>query len=430
MHHSNKAGHHSGNGQGCLKGTRKEVLLQLEHWSMGEQDQRVFWLNGLAGTGKSTIAQTFAEMSFADGRLGASFFYSRDFKDRSNLRTISPTLAFQLAYRYPAFREELPQVLRANPDVGRETLCLQMERLIVDPLGATHISTLIIIAALDECKDEEPASTILSILSRYVEQILYVKFFITGRPEPRIRSGFRLAALRPITEVLKLHDVERPLVDVDIKLFLRMHLIKITRNRSHSEVTEDWPLSSDIDILCEKAAGLFIYTSTVVKFVTSCYHQPPKWLNLLTSLPQNTTRKGESGIDSLYTEVLRQAYYDLGPGDQKPDNQEVYRRFRTVAEAALLAFDPLSTRSRSHFLHDFDTPSDISTTLNNLRSILLVPEGTEDSISVFHKSFVLGQGTPLAGINATVASNFTDKEVEDFYATLEYTEVKMSMFTK
>ena len=64
-----------------MKGTRRDVLLQLERWSNDEQDKRVFWLNGLAGTGKSTITQTFAEMSF---------FCSRDFNDRSNLRTISP----------------------------------------------------------------------------------------------------------------------------------------------------------------------------------------------------------------------------------------------------------------------------------------------------------------------------------------------------
>jgi hypothetical protein len=387
MPHSAGAGHRSGNRQGCLKGTRKEVLLQLEHWLMDEQDQRIFWLNGLAGTGKSTIAQTFAEMSFADGRLGASFFCSRDFENRSNLQAIFPTLAFQLAHRYPSFREELLSVLRADPDVGRDTLCSQMERLIVGPLKTTCILTLIIIDALDECKDEEPASAILSILSRYVEKIPHVKFFITGRPEPRIRSGFRLAALRPITEVLKLHDVKRPLVDIDIKLFLRTRLTDIAKNRSHWDITGDWPLSSDIDILCEKAAGLFIYASTVVKFVSSRHHLPPKRLNLLVSFPENTAREGESGINSLYTEILRQAYCDLGPDDQNPDNQEVYRRFRSVVGVVLLAFNPLSMKSLSQLLHDFDTPFDISIALNSLHSLLLVPEGTEDSIHVFHKSF-------------------------------------------
>ena len=53
-----------------------DVLLQLEQWLKDEQGHQVLWLNGLAGTGKSTIAQTFAEISFADGDLGASFFCS------------------------------------------------------------------------------------------------------------------------------------------------------------------------------------------------------------------------------------------------------------------------------------------------------------------------------------------------------------------
>ena len=199
---------------------------------MGEQGQHVFWLNGLAGTGKSTIAQTFAETMFADGKLGASFFCSRDFENRSNLQAILPTLAFQLAHQYPCFRKELLQVLKTCPDVGQESLCSQMEKLIIGPFKATSIPTLIIIDALDECKDEEPASAILSILSRYVTEIPNVKFFITGRPEPRIRSGFRLESLILVTEVLKLHEVKPEAVDSDIKLFLQTKLTNLAKYRS------------------------------------------------------------------------------------------------------------------------------------------------------------------------------------------------------
>ena len=387
MRHTADAGHRSGNRQGCLKGTRSEILLQLENWLADKQDHHIFWLNGLAGTGKSTIAQTFAEISFAYGKLGASFFCSRDSQDRSNLQAIFPTLAFQLAHRYPSVREELLRVLRAHPDVVQETLCSQIEKLIVGPLKTTPTSTLIIIDALDECKDEEPASAMLSILSRYVGEIPHVKFFITGRPEPRIRSGFRLAALRPLTEVLKLHEVTRSSVDTDIKLFLRTRLADIARNRSHCDVAEGWPLSSDINILCEKAGGFFIYASTAVKFVASRYHQPPNRLAVLVSLPQNTTHEGQSGINTLYTEILRQAYCDLDPDNQSPDDQEAYQHFRSAVGAVLLAFNPLSMESLSRLLRDFDTPSVISTALSPLHSLLLVPEDLEDPVRVFHKSF-------------------------------------------
>jgi len=338
----------------------------------------VFWLNGLAGTGKSTIAQTFAEISFADGKLGASFFCSRDFEDRSNLKAIFPTLAFQLAYRYLPFREQLLRVLRANPSVAQESLCSQIEKIIVGPLKASRIRPLIIIDALDECKDEEPASALLSMLSRYVDEIPDIKFFITGRPEHRIRSGFRLKSLRPITEVLRLHDVKRSLVDSDIKLFFRTQFAEIAKTRSDCNFTEDWPNPSDIKILCEKAAGFFIYASTVVKLVAFKNRTPTEQLDRILSLPQDTTYEGRSGIDLLYTQVLEQAVDDMDI-----HAEEIYSHFRTTVGAVLLVINSLSMTALSDLLR----VSNISTTLRSLHSLLLVPENTEDPIRPFHKSF-------------------------------------------
>ena len=97
------AGYQHGERKGCLRGTRETILGEIESWTKDFEKSPVFWLNGLAGTGKSTIAQTVSEQVFADGLLGASFFCSRDFEDRSNLQFIFPTLAFQLAHKYPTF---------------------------------------------------------------------------------------------------------------------------------------------------------------------------------------------------------------------------------------------------------------------------------------------------------------------------------------
>jgi len=341
-----------------------------------KQKQPVFWLNGLAGTGKSTIAQTFAETMFADGKLGASFFCSRDFEDQSNLQAIFPTLAFQLAYQYPPFRKKLLPVIRARPDIGRESLCSQMEWLLVGPLKATRIPTLIIIDALDECKDEEPASAILSILSRYMDAIPEVKFFITGRPEPRIRSGFRLASLVQTTEVLKLHEVKPEVVDSDIKLFFQTELTNIAKQRSDYDLTEDWPSPSEIMILCKKAAGYFIYASTVVKFVASPHYSPSEQLNQIITLPQSTSHEGKSGIDILYTQVLDQALGDVG-------DEKFHSHFRTVVGAVSLVFNPLSVKALSDLLR----VSHISNTLRSLHSLLLVPMDRNDPIRIVHKSF-------------------------------------------
>ncbi|KAF9649441.1 hypothetical protein BDM02DRAFT_3094771, partial [Thelephora ganbajun] len=180
------AGYQHGDRKGCLRGTRETVLNDIESWTRDFENPPVFWLNGLAGTGKSTIAQTVSERVFGDGLLGASFFCSRDFEDRSDLHFIFPTLAFQLAHKYPTFRSVLVPLLRSNPDIVHESLMNQMGELIVKPLKSADVWTIVIIDALDECKDEEPQSAILSVLGRFVEQMPKVKFFITGRPEPRI----------------------------------------------------------------------------------------------------------------------------------------------------------------------------------------------------------------------------------------------------
>ena len=379
MRHTADASYLCGKREGCLKGTRKEVLWEIECWLNSEQNRRVFWLNGLAGTGKSTIAQTFAETSFADGKLGASFFCSRDIEERSDLQMVFPTLAFQLAYRYPPFRRELLQILRAHRDVGQESLVSQMEKLIVRPFKATNVSTLIIIDALDECKDEEPASAILSVLSRYVPKIPNVKFFITGRPEARIRSGFRLKLLFPITELLKLHEVKPETVDNDIKLFFQTQLANLVEIRSDCDSIEDWPSSSDIEILCKKAAGFFIYASTVIKFVATD-GLPTDRLALVTSLPESTAKEGGSGVDQLYTKVLHQAFVHVHPGDTQQ-----YHQFRTVVGAVLLLSNPLSIKGLSDLLGL--STQHIKNTIRSLHSLLLVPESTEDPIRVFHKSF-------------------------------------------
>ena len=366
--------------QGCLKGTRKEVLSQIEQWLRNEKDHRIFWLDGSAGTGKSTIAQTFSEISFADGKLGASFFCSRDFEDRSNLQAIFPTLAFQLAYQYPEFRKHLLQVLKVNPDVGRESLSSQFEKVIIRPFTATRIPTLIIIDALDECKETEPASALLSVLSRHVDEIPEVKFFITGRPEPPIREGFRLESLRPITEVLRLHDVKHSSVDEDIKLYLRTYLTAIRKARSDCKFPDEWPSPYDINILCKMAGRLFIYASTVIKFVTSKYHPPTDRLDFIITHSEDATHEG--GIDLLYTQILRQAFDDADPGEQK-----LYFQLRKVVGAVLLAFRPLSRKALSNLLENCGTPDQISTTLRFLHSLLNVPDSEDEPIRVFHKSF-------------------------------------------
>jgi hypothetical protein len=184
----------------------------------------------------------------------------------------------------------------------------------------------------------------------------------------------------PITEVLKLHEVKPEAVDRDIELLFRTQLTSLAKNRSDIDLTEEWPSPSDIRVLCKKAAGFFIYASTVVKFVISEADSPSEMLSLITSLPESTIEEGKSGVDQLYTQILQQAFSDAHPG-----NNQRYLRFRTVVGAVLILFNPLSIKDLSDLLGC--STQYIQNTTRSLHSLLRVPGSIGEPIKIFHKSF-------------------------------------------
>ena len=373
------AGYRHGSRRGCLKGTRETVLNEIESWANDFNQSPVFWLNGLAGTGKTTIAQTVSERMFADGQLGASFFCSRDFEDRSDLRFIFPTIAFQLAYRFPKFRSDLVPLLRLDPDVAHESLYEQMEKLIVKPLKSVDVSTVIVIDALDECKDEEPSSAILSVLARFVKRIPMVKFFVTGRPEPRIRTGFRLPMLMDLTSVFVLHDVDPPLINSDIRLFLKHELSEIAQRRQLGR----WPSEEHIDLLCSRAAGLFVYAVATVKFLDSNLHLPKHQLDVILKLPECTAPEGKTRfnprttLDSLYTSILQMAF---GAGDPK-----AHSRVKSTIGAVVLVVNPILPSGIAKLV-GLD-PEEVILFLTSIQSLLSLGEDFDQPVKPFHKSF-------------------------------------------
>ena len=372
------AGYQAGHHDTCLRGTREFVLDGIMRWVEDPQDRQVFWLNGLAGTGKSTIAQTFAGMVAETETLGASFFCSRDYLDRKELKNIFPTLAYQLACRYPAFRSHIIRVVKKDPSVARNSLISQLKHLIIDPLSSTTISCVIIIDALDECVDDQPASAILSVLGRHVKQLPFAKFFITGRPEPRIRTGFRLPLLEPLTQIFLLHEVESPGVDEDIRLYLQEKLTAIAKRRSDLDLSIPWPCDKDLMALTKKSSGLFIFASTLARFIESEHHEPNERLQLIVSASGSTSHEGRAGIDPLYTQVLMHAFSDVR-------ENTVFEKLRRVLGAVTLAFNPLSRAQIAKILGI--NPSLITTTLRHLHSLLLVPNEDSEEIRIFHKSF-------------------------------------------
>ncbi|KAF8227239.1 hypothetical protein L208DRAFT_1126284, partial [Tricholoma matsutake] len=61
----------------CLEDTCEEVLRKISAWCGGEINYPVCWLEGPAGSGKSTIAHTITKQCDDHNWLAFSFFFSR-----------------------------------------------------------------------------------------------------------------------------------------------------------------------------------------------------------------------------------------------------------------------------------------------------------------------------------------------------------------
>ena len=381
-----------GQRKGCLNGTREAVLSEIEAWIGNPAALSVYWLNGLAGTGKSTIAQTIARGAFANGRLLASFFCSRDFEDRSNLRLILPTIAYQLALAHESFRSNLLQLMELDPQAANGSLNDQMDRLLVRPLKESNISTVIVIDALDECRDEESSSAILSVIGRWTDAIPGVKFFLTGRPEPRILNGFRLPLMKKATHVFVLHEVKQdpkqdlgqnpkqdPATD-DIRRFFEHEFLELSQRH---EIPEGWPTKDRLDLLCDRAGNLFVYAVATVKFLEWEGSTPQTRLDQLMESPWNTSYEGKTEfklnktLDSLYLSILQEAYKESHVVD--------YSFVRSVLGAVVLTANPLPPSTIATILRRKAT--EVHHLLSVIRSLLILHDDPELPVRTFHKSF-------------------------------------------
>ena len=100
----------------------------------------------------------------------------------------------------------------------------QLELLIVNSLkilGESFPPCIVVIDALDECKDSGTISEILAVLALYVRDISQIYFFFTSRPEET--SHFKSNTLETETREFILHEVQLDVVQNDIETYITNH---------------------------------------------------------------------------------------------------------------------------------------------------------------------------------------------------------------
>ena len=356
--------------------------MDIIRWSGNPYDACIFWLSGMAGTGKSTISRTVARRWYDENRLGASFFFSRGQGDLANASKFFATLACQLARTQPSLATPMREAIINNPDITKQGLQDQWEHLIRRPLSQVKdlpSELILVMDALDECDGEKDIRLILHLLSQanYLGS-LRLKIFVTSRPETPIQLGFRDIS-NDAHRDFALHAVLNTVVNHDISVLFRHEFEGI---RKRHELPDEWPDSSSLDRLVRKAGGLFIYATTVCRFIGYEYSHPP---NRLILVLKDTKEHGSSmeQLDSMYTTLLRHA---VTSKDGKPEEEELLaQRFRRIVGSIVVLRDTLTAAALTELLHAEGW--EVKQTLRTLGSVLRYSDGDGAPITLLHPSF-------------------------------------------
>ncbi|KAG8920819.1 hypothetical protein FRC02_000672 [Tulasnella sp. 418] len=312
--------------------------------------------------------------------LGASFFFSRDVAERSNVHLVFTTIAYQLSLFHEAFLTQISAFVRKYPDACRSMLETQMEKLIIEPLRdvAEHPQVVVlVIDALDECADERLVQEMLVLLSYAIHELpFHLKIFITSRPDVHIRSKFHEDVMKSVSEASLLHDIDLSVVQHDIGLYLGHHLRRVGR-----EMLMDgtWPPQADIDVLVGRARGLFIYASALIAYIgDKGYRQPKQRLHILLEDKRKSGESPYAEVDRLYRHILQSAL-PLGGA------WSVARRLQPMLATIVTLLDPLPVKSIEKLISVEE--GSVLPMLSPLHSVLSISDNPAEPIRIFHKSF-------------------------------------------
>lgn len=254
----------------CDPDTRTSILDTIYDWTSRPKASPTCVLVGRAGSGKSAIARSVSENLANHQKLAASFYFNRQEIACSSKDLLVTTIAYQLATSVRGLKSPISDVITKDPTILKANFATQLRALLVEPLQSLPVveygpSMVIIIDGLDECKDYADVVHLITTLTDSESTLHFpLRFLVTTRPEPSIPISFEQPE-RPVTLNFCLDDFD---ADADIHLFLERKLRYIALEHPNmSDVPLPWPSNEELVSLVAKSEHLFIYASTVVKFV-------------------------------------------------------------------------------------------------------------------------------------------------------------------
>jgi hypothetical protein len=327
-----------------MPGTRQEVMRMLIAWvTEASPDISIYWLAGLAGTGKSTINRSFCEQvaRLRNCRV-VSFFASKNDVKRRNPFLVLYTFVYELAIIHGGFRGHLLNALRGHPNIKHRLMREQVETLLARPLEAsishsTTFPTLVFtIDALDECDDKlwSQVATLILETTRTLAGFP-CKLLVTSRLEEPIRKMFDSL---PNKTTRFLHDLNKNQVAADVRRVWEEGFKDIVAAFDVNPLP--WPADEAKRHLTERTGHLFIFASTVLKYIGDPKVCEPE-IRLQQILEQGAVMKSDNpyaDIDQIYLQILDSATYD----SRKLVSLKICKRLRSIVGAVCFLQNPLS----------------------------------------------------------------------------------------
>ncbi|KAG8933857.1 hypothetical protein FRC01_006703 [Tulasnella sp. 417] len=362
----------------CLPNTRVQILKTIDAWiESREPSENVLWIQGMAGRGKSTIASTVAYRRKSDAACAIFHF-------RRGEKMLDTGLVCGLARQLggntvvPELKTSILETVAKHEDVGHERLESQFHKLFVGPLSKLRSDSspvLLIVDALDECEDDTYAVKFIELIQRHAPSFpTNMKLLLTTRPEARL-----LRALKPIPG--RAHNLDGETnVDHDIALFFGHRFSKI---REEHELGENWPDPKDVQALVGMSQGVFQWARTSIGYIME--GSPRHRIQELLESPSIC-----DGLDGLYRQILSGAFQKA---KKSPLRKEI---FLQVLGTIVAAQYPVSLEALAFVFADHPILEKQPQTqavkflrteaLNDLRSLVHVPDSSADPIHLMHTS--------------------------------------------
>jgi hypothetical protein len=358
----------------CMDGTRQDIFARIDAWAADPGAPNILWIKGYPGIGKSAIASSLVERLRLSRRLGSSFFFRRERSAIMTPNALWRVIAYDLARQYTSIRRHLAAALEADETIINAVNINKLFRqLIQEPLMASKEIPvdrlpIIVIDALDECggldgSHSDDRKNLMKTLESWSRLLGGYKLVVTSRGEHDVERLFSTTS-HCLIEICA-GEVVASQSSGDVRAFFEDQFRQIAAQYTRF-LPADWPGSETILDLTTRAAGLFIWAKTVVRFVTR--GEPDEQLRKILE------GSGTDGMASLYSWILNTSFPD--------PSEDFLQSFYSLVGGIILTKAPLTTTS---VLHLFSIKGSILEYIcNGLQSVM----DSQDILRINHQSFV------------------------------------------